>query len=187
MSFTAIVAVGAALLLLAVLWLRGGYEIRRAASILAIILLAAVTTMLILAGSPVGQEAGTPIPSLTGSNGSPAPSGAASPATSAGAADPTGSPTVLRHEVGLRPGGYTLFTVDAQGTVTAERAIGFDRPSKATVDRVQTPNGLIHWRTVVGGYTGWSYIAGRSGPFIIREVLRWPDGDIRSREIDAES
>jgi hypothetical protein len=181
-SFEPLVAVAAALVLFAALVLPGGRDVRRIASIVGIIALAGVTIFVLLAGPRADPEAGTPGMSLPGLS-SPAPSGATPPAASAGAADPSGSPTVLRHEVSLAAGAYSVFTVDPQGTLTGERAIRFDEPSRAPVDRVEAPNGLIHWRTVGGGYTGWSYVAGRSGPFIVREVLRWPDGEIGYREV----
>lgn len=185
-SFEPLVAVAAALLLLAALLLPGGREVRRVASIVAIIALAAVTIIVLLSGPVADHQAGTPGASVPGGS-SPAPSGATPPVASAGAADPSGSPTVLRHEVGLAAGAYSIFTVDPQGILTGEMAVTFDEPSRAPVDRVEAPNGLIHWRTVGGGYTGWSYVAGRSGPFSVREVLRWPDGETGYREVDPGS
>ena len=193
MSFQVLAAGGAVLLLLALVWLRGGAEMRRAAAILAVVTLAVATTTVILAGRPgeVGrpgdQDGSTPRDSPVQSTATPAPSGAASPTVSAGSANPSPSPTVLRHEVVVQAAQYTIFSVDEQGTVTAQRMATFDHTSTAPADRVQAPNGLIHWRATVGGYASWSYIAGRSGAFVVREVLRWPDGSTGYREVDPGS
>lgn len=173
-------AAAAVLLVLAIPWLRGGNETRRAVSVVAIIALAVVTTAVVLARSPAGQQALPPSSSLPSS----VASGSPSPASSSDDAAPSVEATVVRHEVSLPPGTYSLFVVDGQGTLTAERGISFDEPSMAPVDRVEAPNGLIHWRTVVGASAGWSYIAARSGPFIVREILRLPDGSTESREVD---
>ena len=93
----------------------------------------------------------------------------------------------MRYEAALPPGGYTLFRVTADGRLRGERSASFDRASMAPVDRVEASNGLVHWRTVVGALAGLSYVPGRSGPFEIREVLRWPDGTVEARLIDPGS
>lgn len=152
--------------------------------VLAIVGLAAMTAFLILT-APSQQHGGgvdeAASPKAPFESGSPPPLRPSDAPTG-----PSAAPVFLRYEVGLQPGGYTIFEVDAAGAVTAERSIGFDRPSMAPVDRVEAANGLIHWRTVVGTNAGWSYIPGRSGSFLIREVVRWPDGHIENRPIDPE-
>ncbi|HET8778133.1 MAG TPA: hypothetical protein VFN76_10770 [Candidatus Limnocylindria bacterium] len=151
---------------------------------LIIVGLAAMTAFLILM-SPPTQHGGT-VPDATIS-AAPIASGGASPSLPGDApGGPSAAPVFLRYEVGLQPGEYTLFEIDASGTVTGERSIDFDRPSMAPVDRVQATNGLIHWRTVVGTNAGWSYVPGRSGSFLIREVVRWPDGHTENRPIDPQ-
>jgi hypothetical protein len=150
----------------------------------AIVALAAITAVLILVTPPSGHDraAPDPVPSTT-----PVDSAAASQVQpTSEVAGPSAAPVFLRYEVGLPPGGYTIFEVDPAGAVTAERSIGFERPSMAPVDRIEAANGLIHWRTVVGPNAGWSYVPGTSGEFLIREVVRWPDGHTQNRPVDPQ-
>jgi len=95
--------------------------------------------------------------------------------------DPTPLPgdTFIRYEVTVLAGENTLFEVDEQGTVVDEVIAHFDRFSKASVDKVEAPNGLLHWRTSEGFFTGLSYIHSESGPFLIREVYEGSDGERR--------
>jgi hypothetical protein len=92
--------------------------------------------------------------------------------------DPTPIPgdTFIGYEVTVLEGENTLFEVDDQGIVVDERNAQFSRFSKAPVDKVEAPNGLLHWRTADGFFTGLSYIHGDSGPFLIREVYVGSDG-----------
>ena len=173
------------LLLVALVWLPGSREVRRAGAIVAIVVLTAVTTVVVLRARE-DQPVATPS-ALASQGGTPSASVVPGSPSTSGAPGPSASPTVLRHEVGLQAGSYSIFTVDPAGVITGEQAISFGEPSRAPVDRVESPNGLVHWRTVGGGYTGWSYIAGRSGPITVREVLRWPDGEIGYREVDPGS
>jgi hypothetical protein len=83
------------------------------------------------------------------------------------------------YEVTVLAGENTLFEVDAGGVVTGSSIAHFDRFSKAAVDRIQAPNGLLHWRTSAGFFTGLSYVHGDSGPFLIREVYEGADGTRR--------
>ena len=177
-------AAAAVLLVLAIRRLRGGYETRRAVSVIAVVVLALVTVAVVLSRGPAGQQNATP---GSASLPSSAPSATPPPVSASDDPAPSGAGTVVRHEVSLPPGTYSLFVVDGEGTVTSERGISFDEASMAPVDRVESPNGLIHWRTVVGGAAGWSYIAGRSGPFTVREVVRLADGSTESRDIDPGS
>ena len=62
----------------------------------------------------------------------------------------------------------------------------FSRFSKAPVDKVLAPNGLLHWRTNDGFFTGLSYIHDRSGAFLIREVYEGSDGELRYIVLDDE-
>jgi hypothetical protein len=86
------------------------------------------------------------------------------------------------YEIAVDDEDYVLYGVDDAGFVTTERQASFNRPSQARVDRIQAPNGLLHWRTVSGEYTGLSYIFPDSGDFAVREVYRRPDGG-RSSEL----
>jgi len=95
--------------------------------------------------------------------------------------DPTPLPgdTFIGYEVTVLEGENTIFEVDEAGTVVGQRTANFSRFSKAPVDKVEAPNGLLHWRTSEGFFTGLSYIKGRSGPFLIREVYEGSDGTLR--------
>ncbi|MEO6577743.1 MAG: hypothetical protein ABIO99_02455 [Candidatus Limnocylindria bacterium] len=177
-------AAGAVVLVAALLWLRGGPEVRRAVTVAAVIVLAIVTAFAIATRPRAGHGGNPALSPATSSSAAPSVSGLIpTPTPTAG---PSDEGTVVRHEVSVGAGSYTLFMVDAQGAVTAARSVSFDRPSNAPVDRVES-GGLVHWRTVVGGEAGWSYIASRSGPFSIREIVRMSDGGEISREVDPGS
>ena len=95
--------------------------------------------------------------------------------------DPTPLPgdEFVGYEVTVLQGQNTLFEIDAAGNVVSQRNATYSRFSKAPVDRIEAPNGLLHWRTAEGFFTGLSYIHGDSGPFLIREVYRGADGTLR--------
>jgi len=95
--------------------------------------------------------------------------------------DPTPLPgdTFVGYEVTVLEGQNTLFEVDDQGNVIDQVIAHYDRFSKAPVDKVEAPNGLLHWRTSEGFFTGLSYIHDESGPFLIREVWEGSDGQKR--------
>ncbi len=132
----------------------------------------------------------------------PSTSGAGTPSATASAAitgtpgPPTPTPTpeltpaptgdiFIGFEVEVAPGDYTLYVVDAQGTETRTLDGRFDHQSRAAVERIQAPNGQLYWRTSQGGYTGFSYIRGKSGAFVIRGVYRGPDGSLRYARLGA--
>lgn len=141
-------------------------------------------------GTSVGPTP-TPLPS------SPAPSASASVLPTAAAStapsvnqtpfpetpkpDPTPLPgdTFMGYEVTVLEGENTLFTVDDQGNITDQAVAHYARFSKAPVDRILAPNGLLHWRTSKGFFTGLSYIHNQSGPFLIRKVYQGTDGTKR--------
>ncbi len=134
-----------------------------------------------------------------------APSGSATPSATAsstvtGTPVPTGpTPTpeltpapedVFDHyEVSVAPGTYTLFKIDDAGNITQALDGEFVNQSFAAVDKVPATNGVpLSWRTREGGYTGYSYIRGRSGPFVIRGVYLGVDGTWRYKPLpDAET
>ena len=95
--------------------------------------------------------------------------------------DPTPQPgdTFLGYEVTVLEGENTLFEVDAAGNIVRSEVAHFSRFSRAPVDRVVADNGLLHWRTSDGFFTGLSYIHGDSGAFLIREVYEGSDGEKR--------
>jgi hypothetical protein len=95
--------------------------------------------------------------------------------------DPTPQPgdTFKGYEVTVLEGENTLFEVDADGNIVRSETAHFSRFSKAPVDRVLAPNGLLHWRTNDGFFTGLSYIHEQSGAFLIRAVYEGSDGELR--------
>lgn len=95
--------------------------------------------------------------------------------------DPTPLPgdVFIGYEVTVLEGQNTLFQVDDAGTVTGSVIASFSRFSKAPVERIVAPNGLLHWRTADGYFKGLSYIHGQSGPYLIRKVYRGTDGALR--------
>jgi hypothetical protein len=137
--------------------------------------------------TPTASVSASSTPSASGSpSASPLPT-----ATPAGSAqtpfpetpkpDPTPRPgdTFIGYEVTVLQGQNTLFEVDAAGNIVRQVIAHYDRFSKAAVDRIQAPNGLLHWRTAQGFFTGLSYIHNRSGPFLIRRVYQGSDGQLR--------
>jgi hypothetical protein len=95
--------------------------------------------------------------------------------------DPTPAPgdEFIGYEVSVAPGTNDIFRIDADGDEIAQSHVFFDDLSKAPVDRVVAANGLLHWRVLEGEISGWSYVRGQSGLFLIREVYRGPDGSLR--------
>jgi hypothetical protein len=95
--------------------------------------------------------------------------------------DPTPLPgdTFQGYEVTVLEGENTLFEVDDAGNIVRSETANFSRFSKAPVDRITAPNGLLHWRTSEGFFTGLSYIHEQSGAFLIRAVYEGSDGTKR--------
>jgi hypothetical protein len=102
--------------------------------------------------------------------------------------DPTPQPGDIfqGYEVTVLEGENTLFEVDDAGNILSSRVAHYSRFSKAPVDRIVASNGLLHWRTSAGFFTGLSYIRGQSGPFLIREVYKGTDGQLRYVVLDEE-
>ena len=95
--------------------------------------------------------------------------------------DPTPLPgdTFQGYEVTVLEGENTLFEVTDAGEIVRQEIAHFSRFSKAPVDRIVASNGLLHWRTTSGFWTGLSYIHGQSGGFLIRAVYEGSDGQKR--------
>ena len=92
---------------------------------------------------------------------------------------PAPSDLFIGYEVEVARRRLPALLVDDGGDVT-------DPPSETSTGArgrrwiaIEAPNGLLHWRTVGGGYDGFSYIKGQSGEFLIREVYRGADGSLR--------
>ena len=102
--------------------------------------------------------------------------------------DPTPLPgdDFVGYEVTVLQGENTLFEVENDGTIVRSEIANFDRFSQAPVDRITASNGLLHWRTSDGFFTGLSYIRGQSGAFLIREVYEGSDGERRYIVLDQE-
>lgn len=95
--------------------------------------------------------------------------------------DPTPRPddTFIGYEVTVLAGENAIFKVSGDGEILEQSTAHYSRFSRASVERILASNGLRHWRTSSGFFTGWSYIKGRSDPFLIREVYRGTDGQLR--------
>ena len=124
---------------------------------------------------------------------SPTPSaGQSTPQTSAGSGLPTPTPELTpapadvfdHYEVTVAPGDYVIYKLDDQGRILVSRAAQFSGYSYATVRLVEAP--VRSWLTLGGGYAGYSYLAGRSGPFSIRAVFRGPNGERRVKFLPAD-
>jgi hypothetical protein len=94
---------------------------------------------------PVTQPTPTPTPT-------PAPAPAA----------PTVVSRTAEYVVHTGTGTIRLYTVSGSGALTNQRTTTWAKSSSAPVARVVS-GGVLHWRTTAGGYTGWSYIPGKSG------------------------
>lgn len=94
-------------------------------------------------------------------------------------ATPQPGDTFQGYEVTVLEGENTLFEVDDAGTILRSEVANFSRFSKASVDRTVASNGLLHWRTSDGFFTGLSYVHGDSGAFLIRAVYEGSGGEKR--------
>lgn len=101
------------------------------------------------------------------------------PATPSPDATPRPEDTFIGYEVTVLAADYVIFQVDDGGVVVGSLGATYDDFSRAPVDEITAPNGLHYWLTTEGDYTGYSYIADRSGPFLIREVYEGADGALR--------
>ncbi len=163
---------------------------RRVPLLIGLVLLLAVggvSAVILLTRPPVAVEptptpqASEPSPSATvGGSESEAPV-SQTPFPETPKPDPTPIPgdVFIGYEVTVLQGQNTLFEIDDAGVIVSQRNATYSRFSKAPVDRIVAPNGLLHWRTAEGFFTGLSYIHGDSGPFLIREVWEGADGSHR--------
>jgi hypothetical protein len=177
----------------------GGARNRSLPILVGLVLLLAVggaAGAMLLLGAPVANGP-TPTPSPTGQPSilpsatvQATGSGQASPSTAPASqtpfpetpkpdATPIPGDKFIGYEVTVLEGENTLFQVDASGAVTGSVIAHYNRFSKAPVDRIEAPNGLLHWRTAQGFFAGLSYIHGQSGVFLIREVYQGTDGSLR--------
>jgi hypothetical protein len=102
--------------------------------------------------------------------------------------DPTPLPgdKFLGYEVTVLAGENTLFEIDEAGNILDSQVAHYDRFSKAPVNKVEAPNGLLHWRTSAGFFTGLSDIKDRTGPFLIRAVYQRTHGQKRNNVLKSE-
>jgi hypothetical protein len=140
-----------------------------------------------LAGPGAIAQNPTPSPSIEPSvepSGAPSGSGSGSQEPSP-TPDPTPEPgdVFVGYDIGVTPGTNDIFTIDAAGEVVEQNHVFFDEDSRAPVDRVVAGNGLLHWRVTEGEISGWSFVRGDSGPFVIREVYRGDDGSLRYTQL----
>lgn len=180
---------------------RRGFPVYVTAMVASVVLLATgsvvIAQMLLSGGTGVGP---TPTASPTAAatpdgTGSPSlvPTGTASaPATSTPQPTPTPEPTpepgdrFSHYEVSVAPQTYTLFRVAASGTLLDQREDTFGRYSRAPVEPRQAADGLVHWRTLEGDLSGWSYIYPDSGDFVVRAVFLSPENERRVSDLPPE-
>lgn len=101
------------------------------------------------------------------------------PVTPSPDATPQAGDEFIGYEVTVLAGSNDIFRINDAGAITQTSHVFFSRFSQAPVDRIEAPNGLLHWRVTEGEVSGWSYIHDQSGPFLIREVYRGSDGSLR--------
>lgn len=137
---------------------------------------ASVSTVPSASATPSREPSPTPEPSLQ------------TPFPETPKPDPTPLPgdDFVGYEVTVLQGENTLFEVENDGTIVRSETANFDRFSQAPVDRITASNGLLHWRTSDGFFTGLSYIRDQSGAFLIREVYEGSDGERRYIVLDQE-
>lgn len=139
--------------------------------------------------SPSASPTAEPTPSA-GASVTPAPSATVvptqTPDNGSGQASPTPEPTPQAgdefrfYEVSVGPEGYTLYSLDADGDVTADRGTSFDNFSYARAAPREGSNGRVYWETQQGGLEGWSYLYPESGDFRVRAVFFNAAGQRRS-------
>jgi hypothetical protein len=144
----------------------------------------------LLGGLGSGVALVSPTPTATpGPTPPPTPTASGTEATETVAPTETPEPTPTAgdvfafYEVGVSTGDYQLFEVNDAGQLIGTRAATFDHNSHATVEEVIAANGRRHWRNLGGGYQGLSYVYPDSGPFVVREVYRRPDGTRSSTQL----
>lgn len=101
------------------------------------------------------------------------------PVTPSPDATPQTGDEFIGYQVTVLEGTNKVFKVNDAGEITQTSHVSFSRFSQAPVDRIEAPNGLLHWRVTLGDVKGWSYIHDQSGPFLIRGVYRGADGSLR--------
>ncbi|HEX2141845.1 MAG TPA: hypothetical protein VHK28_06155 [Candidatus Limnocylindria bacterium] len=131
--------------------------------------------------TPLVTAASSEAPAPTTASQSAAPT--ATPAvTPPPEATPAPEDTFIGYEVIVPAGQYTVYRVDDAGEIVDQLGTSFNDWSPGEVGRIVAENGLLHWRTLSGGLTGWSYIRGQTATFFVREVFQAPDGS-RSYEL----
>lgn len=132
------------------------------------------TAMLTPSGAPSSE---TPAPS---EQPTPTPN-PSQPVTPKPEPTPEQGDTFAFYEVSVAPGGFTLFSVDADGVVTGTREASFAGYSFARVEPREGADGGVYWETQEGALTGLSYRWPESGDFRIRAVFLDADGNRRSQ------
>jgi hypothetical protein len=140
--------------------------------------------------SPTATPFGTPEPSPSAGQTESAEPSAAD--TTSAIPTPTLEPTPTAgdafafYEVSVGPEFYTLFALDEGGEVVDTLETSFPGFSFARVDWIVAADDAVHWITLDGGLTGWSYTYPASGEFRIRAVFLSSDGDRRSTYLEQE-
>lgn len=116
--------------------------------------------------------------STTSPTGRPGPTGAVTPVPTPAAGD------VFDHyAVTVAAREYTIFHVGSDGGLTDGRVVLFSANSQGPAERLTAANGQRYWQLTDGFYSGYSYVAGRSGPFGVSKIFRRSDGRTSSERL----
>lgn len=99
---------------------------------------------------------------------------------------PQAGDTFAFYEVSVAPDEYTLYQLDGDGTVVANRVSSFAGFSFAQVEPTEGADGGVYWVTQDGDLTGWAYRYPQSGEFRIRAVFLNDANERRSEYLEQD-
>jgi hypothetical protein len=158
---------------------------------------AGVATVLLLSDRDPGVGSATPTPTVAASVlASADPSDGPEPSL-----EPTPEPTpIIPPSAGAFPtpgpddeptgfavfvdaGQYRVARMDDENNIVEETFAVFDGISAAPVERIERPNGVIYWKTLIGDYTGLAYSRRFGVGFDVYETFETDEGEPRFRKL----